>query len=110
MLGRIKTGNGMIDGDDGSHPQSPRFSEPDPIISTVDIHYWDSVDEKWKLDSSYELEDVAVSKDELCSWISDQSDVEYECEMNTIKNDCDHVILEEVFSTDEKTRYEFYYE
>jgi hypothetical protein len=103
------TGNSLIDYDMGDDYRSPRFSEPDPIMVGIDIYYHDIIIDDFVIDEEKEFEDIAVSKEELIDFINEECPTDFKTEIKVIKNECDHVILEQIFSKDEKVRYEMFY-
>lgn len=107
----MNTGNSLIDYDMGSNSRSPKFLETEPIISTIKVLMWNSEMNQYEFDIEYELEDTAVSKNELLNWIKDTEDINniFDEDIKTVKNECDHVILDLIYTKHEKVRYEFYY-
>jgi hypothetical protein len=107
----MSTGNSLIDYDMGNNSRSPKFLETEPIVSTIRVLVWNSEMNQYDFEIEYELEDTAVSKNELLNWIKDNEDINniFEEDIQTIKNECDYVILDLIITKNEKVRYEFYY-
>lgn len=103
-------GNSIIDGDDGSHHQSPDFIGENPVITIFDDYWWNEDDGEWVLDSRKELENVKVSKESLISLMKERGVKFDKKNMYVLKNECDHVKIKHNIAIGEEIQYELYYE
>lgn len=102
-------GNSMIDCDDGSDSRSPKYKGVMKINVEIREFFLNVDDNQWEYNSTYPLDEQAVSVENLIEWIDAEGNKVEDYPITVIKKHADEVIISQDLGNGEEIKYEMFY-